>query len=253
MADKELLKEFVQRMTAAAAGNLVSVVLFGSAADGDFHPDYSDLNMLCFLRDASFPELAKIAPVTDWWRSRKHRPPQFITTQELSTSADVFSIEFSDIKRRYRVLYGEDLFRDLVVPMTHHRAQLEYELREKLFLLRQHLLVAAADDSKVWEVLLHSLTSFTTLFRHVLLELGEAEHLHARDAVARLSSRLKFDDSAFLQLMDVRAKHGDRWELRAKDVASRYLKAIEQVTAAVDTIQIPVRQSSPAPQERNYE
>jgi hypothetical protein len=249
MADKEILKEFVERMTAAAADNIVSVILFGSAADGDFHPEYSDLNMLCFLHDASFPALTKIAPVMDWWRSRKHPPPQLLTAEELKTSADVFSIEFCDIKRRYRVLYGKDLLRDLVVPMTHHRAQLEYELREKLFLLRQHMLLAASDEKKLWEVMLHSVSSFSTLFRHVLIEMGEAGQLRSREAVAKLSSRLKFDDSAFLQLMDVRARHGDRWELRTKDVASRYLRAIEQVAAAVDTMQSSDRQGSGATRE----
>ncbi len=43
------------------------------------------------------------------------------------------------MKQRNRVLYGEDVLSTLNVPMTLHRSQLEYELREKLFLLRQHL------------------------------------------------------------------------------------------------------------------
>src|SRR5439155_12574664 len=121
-----------------------------------------------------------------------------------------FSIEFSDMKHRYRVLHGEDLLQNLNVPMAHHREQLEYELREKLFLLRQHLLLAGTDEKQLWEVMLHSLSSFTTLFRHVLIELGEQGREHSRDAVAELSKKLNFEDSAFLQLLDVRAKKSDR-------------------------------------------
>jgi hypothetical protein len=87
--------------------------------------------------------------------------------------------------------------------------------------------------------MLRSLSSFTTLFRHVLVELGEQGRKHSRDAVLDLSKRLNFSDSAFLQLLDVRAKKAGREQLRAADVAARYLQAIEQVVAAVDTMQSP--------------
>jgi hypothetical protein len=237
MAEEKLLNEFVQKLRTAAGEDLLSVVLYGSAAEGEFHPPYSDLNLLCVLRDTSFTSLAKIAAAMDWWRSKKHHPPLVLTSQELKTSADVFSIEFADMKQRYRVLHGEDVLRNLDVPLTTHRAQLEYELREKLFLLRQHLLLAAESEKQLWEVMLHSLSSFTTLFRHVLLEMGETGRKHSREGVIELSKRLNFDPSALVQLMDVRAQKVDRKPLRAADVAGRYLEAIGKVVAAVDTMQ----------------
>ncbi len=237
MAHEDLVAEFVAKMKAAAGADLVSVILYGSAAEGEFHPEYSDLNLLCLMRDVSLAALNKTAGVMSWWRGKRHRPPLVITPQELIASADVFSIEFSDMKQRYRVLYGEDLLRGLEVPMAHHREQLEYELREKLFLLRQHLLLAGTDEKQLWEIMLHSLSSFTTLFRHVLIEMGEMGRKHSRDAVAELSKKLSFDDSAFLQLLDIRAKKGERGRLRATDLAGRYLDAITTVATAVDQMQ----------------
>jgi predicted nucleotidyltransferase len=237
MAEEELLNEFVQKMRTAAEENLLSVVLYGSAAEGEFHPQYSDLNVLCVLGDASFASLAKISAAIEWWRGKKHHPPLVLTLQELQTSADVFSIEFVDMKQRYRVLYGEDVLRSLDVPLATHRAQLEYELREKLFLLRQHILLAGDRDQQLWEVMLHSLSSFTTLFRHVLLEMGEMGRKHSREAVVELSKRLDFDSAVFVQLMDVRAQRLDRKQFRAAEVAQRYLEAIGKVVTAVDTMQ----------------
>jgi predicted nucleotidyltransferase len=226
--------EFVEKLRAAAGENLVSIVLYGSAAEGEFHPEYSDLNTLCVLRDASFASLSKIASVVEWWRGKKHHPPLVLTETDLRTSADVFSIEFVDMKTRNRVLYGEDVLRNLDVPMHLHRSQLEYELREKLFLLRQHLLVAGNNEKELWEVMLNSLSSFTTLFRHVLIEMGEQGRKHSRDAVQELAGRLNFGSSAFVQLTDVRAKKADRKQFRAVEIAAQYLSAIEKVTAAVD-------------------
>jgi predicted nucleotidyltransferase len=241
MVEEKQISEFIERMRAAAGENLVSAVLYGSAAEGEFHPEYSDLNMLCVLRDASFASLSKVADVVAWWRSKKHHPPLVLTATELRTSADVFSIEFVDMKQRYEVLYGEDVLQNLEVPMQLHGAQLEYELREKLFLLRQHLLVAGGNENQLWEIMLNSLSSFTTLFRHILLEMGEQGRKHSREAVREIAGRLNFDASVFVQLIDVRAKKMDRKQLRAADVAAKYLSAIERVASAVDTMR-----SSPA-------
>src|SRR5712692_3767553 len=98
MEEEKFVDEFVKKMRAAAGENLVSVVLYGSAAEGEFHPEYSDLNLLCVLRDASFASLSKIAGVVEWWRGKKHHPPLVLRASELKTSADVFSIEFVDMK-----------------------------------------------------------------------------------------------------------------------------------------------------------
>jgi Nucleotidyltransferase domain len=239
---EEKINEFVSRLKQAAGDNVLSVVLYGSAAEGEFHPEYSDLNLLCVLKDTSFGALSKIAGAVDWWRKRKHHPPLVLAPQELKDTADVFSIEFVDMKQRHRVLYGEDVLHNLDVPMHLHRSQLEYELREKLFLLRQHILVAGSGEKDLWEVMLNSLTSFTTLFRHALIELGEQGRKHSREAVEELALRLNFDSSAFVQLMDVRAKRSDRKQFRATDIAGRYLSAIETVTTAVDKMP-----GSPAP------
>ncbi len=88
MAHEKLISEFVEKIRAAAGANLVSVILYGSGAEGEFHPEYSDLNLLCVLRDASFASLTKITDVVEWWRSKKHRPPLVLTLAELKTSAD---------------------------------------------------------------------------------------------------------------------------------------------------------------------
>jgi hypothetical protein len=243
MAQENLLSEFVEKMWTAAGGNIISMILYGSAAEGEFHPEYSDLNLLCVLQDTSFASLSKIAGVVEWWRKKKHHPPPLVLTpQELKDTADVFSIEFVDMKQRHRVLHGEDVLRDLDIPMHLHRSQIEYELREKLFLLRQHILVAGTREKDLWEVMLNSLSSFTTLFRHGLIELGEQGRKHSREAVHELASRLNFDPSAFVQLMDVRAKKADRKQFRATEAAGRYLSAIETVTTAVDKMP-----RSPAP------
>jgi len=97
-----------------------------------------------------------------------------MSAEEMRRSADVFSIEFLDMRRHYRVLWGEDVLKTLDIPMRWHRVQLEYELREKTILLRQQLLMVSGNDTAKWDLLLRSLPAFGTLFRHALIALGDA-------------------------------------------------------------------------------
>ena len=230
------INEFVTRAREAAGDSLQSIILYGSAATGDFHPEYSNVNLLCILRDTSYRTLGKLASAVAWWERAKYPAPLVMTQDELKRSADVFSIELFDIKQRHRVLFGQDVLASLEIPMHLHRAQLEYELREKLILLRERLLIAVGNKDRMWELLLRSLPAFTTLFRHTLMAMGQPLPNAKRETVDILSRRIGFDPSAFYQLLELREKKAERSQFDVADVFARYLTAVEQVTATVDTM-----------------
>jgi predicted nucleotidyltransferase len=234
MVAEKQINEFISRLRAASAENLESVILYGSAADGEFHPDFSNVNLLCVLRETSFAALVAIAPAVEWWTKQKHHEPLILTREELESSTDVFSIELLDMQHRHRILFGTDVLSGLKIPMHLHRAQLEYELREKLILLRERLLLAVNDKKKLWELMLHSLSTFTTLFRHGLIALGTTPPKAKRETIKELASRISFDASAFLQLLDIREHKAETKQFDVADVFARYLAAVQQVTAAVD-------------------
>jgi len=234
MVPEKQIDEFVARIHQAAGENLQSVILFGSAVSGDFHVEFSNVNLLCVMREASYATLSAVAPTVEWWTRQKHHVPLLLTGEELERSADVFSIELLDMQQRHRVLFGADVLAGLTIPMHFHRAQLEYELREKTILLRGRLLVAGTDKKQLWELLLASLSTFATLFRHALIALGEKPPDSKRETIRALTQTIKFDPSAFVQLLDIREHKADCKQFDAAEVFGRYLAAIQQVTAAVD-------------------
>lgn len=238
MVPEALISELVQRLRDAAGDNLRSVVLYGSAAGGEFHIEFSNLNLLCVLHDSSFAALTKLTGVTDWWVRQKHPAPLVLTREELECSTDVFAIEFLDMREHYRLLFGEDVLANLQVPLNLHRAQIEYELREKTILIRERLLTAANDQRMLWDLLMQSLPSFMTLFRHVLISLDERPG-SKREVLAALSARIVFDASSFTQLLDIREGKATSKQFDVADLFGRYLKAIEQVTSAVDKMWTP--------------
>src|SRR5580698_7353150 len=173
MVPENLIADFVKRIRQSGGANIESVILFGSAASGDFRPGLSNLNILCILHDSSFAALQALAPVAKWWDRQKQPPPLCMTYPELQHSTDVFTIELLDMQQHNRILFGKDVLENLEIPMELHRVQVEYELREKIVLLRQQALLATDSESRLWDLLLRSLPSFVTLFRHALIALGD--------------------------------------------------------------------------------
>jgi len=234
MVPEKQINEFVTRLREAAGDNLQSVILYGSAASGEFHPGFSNVNLLCLLRETSFSALNALAPAVKWWTRQKHHAPLLLTREELERSTDVFSIEYLDMQQHHKVLFGDDVLSALSIPMHLHRAQLEYELQEKLILLRQRLLLTAGDTKALWELMLGSVSTFATLFRHALIAIGVTPPASKREAIQVLASRLQFDPAAFQQLLDIREGKADRKQFQVAEVFSNYLRAIQHVTAAVD-------------------
>src|SRR5437588_9304116 len=130
LAREEKLIEIVRRLREAAGENLQSVVLYGSAARGDFHTHKSDLNLLCVLKSAKATDLSRIASVIRWWSEHLNEPaPRIFTQEELIRSADVFAIELLDISESHQVLFCDVRVAGFEAPVNVHRAQGEHERR----------------------------------------------------------------------------------------------------------------------------
>ena len=61
----------------------------------------------------------------------------FLTRDYVLNSLDVFPIEFSEIKDQYKVIFGDDIFKDVEIPSKDVRLLCEQQVKGKLLHLRQ--------------------------------------------------------------------------------------------------------------------
>src|ERR1044072_8448291 len=128
----DALNGLLRDLQATHGANLVSVVLYGSAAAGDDIELRSDYNLLITLNQITPADLRLAqAPMREWQRLG-HPLPVYFTAEELSDAADVFPIEFRQMERARIVLYGQDPFEFVQLTDANLRHQTEYELRSKL-------------------------------------------------------------------------------------------------------------------------
>lgn len=236
MEAEKQITDFVNRLKQAGGANLECVALFGSAANGEFHADYSDINILCVVNEISALALEKLAPVINAWTKKKYPAPLIFSRTELERSTDVFAIEMLDIRQRHRILHGNDIFANLHVPMDQHRVQLEHNLRTKLLTLRQSYIQVVGDDKRVRRLMLDSVSNFSTLFRHTLIAMGEQPAPHKADNIRRLAARTGFDPGIFLKLLQVRERKANESEIPAASAFAQYLDGISTVVQAVDAL-----------------
>ena len=234
MRAEQNLTDLVTRLKNAAGSNLLSVILYGSAATEEFHPGHSDLNVLCIMQSLGRDDLNKLHAASAWWAKKGHPAPLFFTLNELHHSADVFAIELLDIKAAHRVLHGEDVIASLHVPMDLHRLHVERELRNNMLRLRQHYMMHPVDSRKTLELMPSSISTFAALFRHALIALGEDPPPSKRSTMDRLGSVLGFDPSPFHTIFEIREGHKRERDVDVQATFDAYLDRVVKVTEEID-------------------
>jgi predicted nucleotidyltransferase len=235
--NKPSLEEFTRSLGAALGDNLVSLVLFGSAARGTHVQGRSDLNTLLIVRDATVARLHGAAPVVAEWARAGEPPPLIFAESEWRASADVFAIEIEDMREAHRVLAGRDPFDGLVTRRSDLRRELEHEARGKVLRLRTEYAAAAADGKALERLLAHSAGTFFVLFRAALRLTGGVPPAAHDALVKETAAATGLDGAAFEWVL---AALGGRTPspLQPYDpIAGRYLDAMEKLADWVDRLE----------------
>ena len=231
------LDQLVEKLRAAHGERLVSVILYGSAADGDHQPKYSDFNILCVLSDITPRELRASEEIFRWWREQGSPSPLLLTENEVANSTDCFAIEFLDIQHQHRVLHGKDVISGLIIDRSFYRAQVEHDLRAKLLRLRQKASGMLSDPDLLRRLLVDSISTFCVLFRHALALEGVAVAPRKRDVIARAREEFGFDALPFEKLLDIREERLKPREVEPVILLGSYLEGIGKVIDAVDRLE----------------
>jgi predicted nucleotidyltransferase len=237
---QEAFSHLIGDLKATHGDNLASVVLYGSAASGDFVQLESDYNLLIALHRITPEDLRLAQPPMREWQRLGHPLPVYFTFSELHDAADVFPIEFHQMERARIVLYGRDPFESFHISDENLRHQTEYELRSKLIQLRRLYIPASASAARLRDLMSDSLSSFATLFAPVLLLRGQEPPVLKRDIVRAAARLLGLDGGVFERVFELReAGAADTLgEREADELFASYLAQIERVIDMVDALEV---------------
>src|SRR3984885_9539683 len=231
------LDQLVEKLRKGLGSELISVVLYGSAAVGDHDENFSDFNVLCVLNQITPAQLGATETIFRWWREQGNPSPLLLTEHEVRTSTDCFAIEFHDIREHHRILHGADVVSTLEIDRSFYRAQVEHDLRAKLLRLRQKASGILSDKGVLRRLLVDSISTFCVLFRHALILHGVDVPGKKREIIARAQERFAIDPGPFHSLLDLREEKINPKEIEREALLAAYLNEIGKVIDAVDSLE----------------
>jgi hypothetical protein len=233
------LADFIDDLQTTHGKNLVSVILYGSAAAGDHSHRDSDYNLLVALEKIGPEDLRKAHAAVREWAKLGHHVPVYFTASEIEHAADVFPIEFQQMQRARKVLFGRDVLLGIDVSHENLRHQVEFELRSNLIRLRRQYIPASVSVESLARLMSDSLASFIALFRGLLLLKGLDPPAKRHQTLAVAIEKLDLNGQPLEKIFNIRSKNLDRnmTETEANELFGEYLEQIERAIDAVDSME----------------
>ncbi len=179
---RQALRRCVTELKTLLEAEPASLVLFGSAARGEYLPGRSNLNLLIVPERVDVALLRRLAQAWKRWSRDQILAPLVLTRAELAVSARLFPLECLDLLAAHVLLAGDDPFRGLEVEEAGLHEACERELRNNVLRLRQRVLEGGGGEEAMSMLLCLSTTSAVPALRG-LLRLRERPIPRSSDAV----------------------------------------------------------------------
>lgn len=220
----------VDDLRAVFGNRLTSVVAYGGPVDGH---DAAPLTSLALVASLSLGDLEACARRAPHWDRAAIATPLVIPVDEFRRSLDAFPLEFGEIIRSHRRVFGPDPFDGLSIPRDHLRTACETQAKSHLLHLREGVIDAHGDPAALSRLVGASAPAFTALLRNVarLTDVTTSDQMKATRAGARAAG---VPDGLVTDLLELEHPSG----LRAADPArllGDYLIAVERLARTIDT------------------
>jgi predicted nucleotidyltransferase len=216
--------------------DLISVILYGSVASGDYIADKSDINLMIVLSEKRIDSLDRTFDLIVKWKKRNVATPLFLTEAYVMTSLDVFPIEYLNFQNTYEVVFGKDILKDLSFDREFLRMQCEKEVKGKLLLLREAFLESQGKAKYLQQLIAQSLGAFIAIFKALLHLKGKELPRQKREVIKQVCHAFEMDSGLFEKLLDVKEKRVKLSGPEITNLFKAYLKEVQKLWKVVDTL-----------------
>jgi predicted nucleotidyltransferase len=227
-------EEFADSLRRALPEALKSVVVYGSAAAGDFVPGVSRYDVLLVADPLGAAELNALASPVKEWVGRGNPLPQLFSPAEIASSVDAFPIEFLDMQQSRKVVWGADPLATVAIDLSRLRWQVERELKGKLLLLREKSLLARGDAEALLRLLVQSASTFLVLMRAALRLYQQSAPATKREDLDALARHIPFDPQPFRSVLELKEGTLRPGDVDPPSLFESYLTSVERIVRAVD-------------------
>ena len=183
---ERMLRDFVEASRQAFEPDLLSVILYGSGAEGRLRAT-SDVNVLLLLSTFDQAKAHHLQEPLRVAHAAIRLTVMFLLQTEVEAAAAAFAEKFSDILRRRTILYGSDPFVDVAIPRSVTIARLKQVLLNLTLRLREAYVLRGLREEQLVLVVADSVGPLRSCAA-TLLELEGSPAPSAKEALARTVS-----------------------------------------------------------------
>lgn len=144
---RRVLTDVLRKAREVFNADLLSVVLYGSAAAGQMRPT-SDVNLLLVLKRLDFSAGERLNETLRLAEAAVGLKAMFLLETEVADAATAFALKFADITDRHVLLYGCDPFAVLTVPRGAKIFRLKQVLLNLVLRMREAFIRSAGDEKQ---------------------------------------------------------------------------------------------------------
>ena len=231
---KKTISDFVDNLKDVYGSNLISVMLYGSAASGEYSGKHSNVNVAIILPDASLSSIAKTLPFIN---KRKFLMinPMFFTEDYIKRSTDVFPIEFMDLKENHIILYGKDVLEDIEIDIKNMRFQCEQEIKSKIINIKR-LYLRTANMNILKNILFKSITSSIHILRNLIRLKGKTPPYAKGEVLDKVAQEFQIDIASLQKILDAKKNNLKLKPPEIKNLFSSFMETLEAVSDKIDHI-----------------
>jgi predicted nucleotidyltransferase len=232
---KDVIIEFSDKLVESLGENLSSVILFGSAAEGEYIEDKSDINILIILQNVRVVDLIVVMETGKKFAKKGLAVPFIFEREHIETSLDTFPIEFSDMRKRHILLYGADPLIKAEIERTNLRYQCEREFKSILVNLRRGFIQTGGKKENLETLLSGSLSSVLAACRGLIWLKGQAPSNGVEALLKDIEEKYKADTASLGRVWHLKKGHsGATATLEA--LFDDYCREIAQLATIVDSM-----------------
>jgi len=214
--------------------DLVSLMLYGSAAGGSYVKGKSDINLLVVLTPEGMSRLEDAFAPVKKWRKRNVAVPLVLTQEFISSSLDAYPIEFLNMQNHCVLIYGENVLASLEFKPEDLRLQIERELKSKIILLREGYLESEGSARRVRELIGRSLVALVSVFNAMLYLKQAGLPRQKKETIEEAGRVFGVDANVFARCFEIKAKEDHLSGEEVIGVFKKYLREVEKVCHRID-------------------
>lgn len=182
------LENFAAAALEACGEDLVSLVLFGSAAEGRLRAS-SDVNLILVLKRFDPHRIDGLREGLRMAHAAVQLEAMFLLESEIPEAAEAFAVKFADIQDRHRVLLGPDPFARLEVTREATLRRLQQVLVNLTLRLRERYALISLREERLVPVIADATGPLRTAAA-TLAKLEGKPAAHPKAALQELAGRL---------------------------------------------------------------